>query len=120
METFLKDIRYAVRILAKSPGFTAVAVLTLALGIGANTAIFGVVKQGKYEDWRRENHVFSEMAAATDRAYTLTGSGEPELLVSWNISANFMQVLGVEPALGRMFTRAEEQEGHNHVVVLTH
>src|SRR6266568_285899 len=152
METFLKDIRYAVRMFGKSPGFTAVAVLTLALGIGANTAIFGVVKQvllqplgmrkperlvmlwarnllrnnpkdlvtpGKYEDWHRENHVFSEMAAATDRAYTLTGSGEPELLVSWNISANFMQVLGVAPALGRMFTREEEQEGHNHVVVLT-
>jgi putative ABC transport system permease protein len=153
MRAVWQDIRYSLRTLGKTPGFTLAVVFTLALGIGANTAIFGVVKQvllqplgmrnperlvllwprnlsrnipmnlvtpGKYEDWRRENHAFSEMAAATDRGYTLTGSGEPESLVSWNISANFMHVLGVEPAMGRMFTPEEEQEGHNRVVVLTH
>ncbi|HYL10549.1 MAG TPA: ABC transporter permease [Candidatus Acidoferrales bacterium] len=152
MRAIWQDIRFGLRMLVKSPGFALVAVLTLALGIGANTAIFGVVKQvllqplgmqnpgrlvmlwprnllrndpkdlvtpGKYEDWRRENHVFSEMAAATDQSYTLTGLGEPELLISWSISSNFMHLLGVEPTMGRMFTQEEEQAGHNHVVVLT-
>src|SRR5258708_29169224 len=153
MRAIWQDIRYSLRTLGKNPGFTLIAILTLALGIGANTAIFGVVKQvllqplgmrnperlvllwprnlsrnipmnlvtpGKYEDGRRENHAFSEMAAATDQTSALTGSGGPESLVSWNVSANFMHVLGVEPILGRMFTREEEQAGHDHVVVLTY
>jgi predicted permease len=153
VEKLIQDVRYALRMLAKTPAFTAIAVLTIALGIGANTAIFSVVKQvllrplgmkkpeqlvmlwprnlarniprdqvspGLYEDWRAQNHVFSEMADATDASYTLTGWGDPQSLVAWRLSANFMHVLGVEPMLGRMFTAQEEQPGHNHVVVLTY
>lgn len=153
MDTLLQDLRYAVRTLRNAPGFTAVAVLTLALGIGANTALFSVVNEvllkslhishpekvvmlwprnlarniplnlvtpALYEDWRTQNHVFSEMACATDQSYTLTGVGQPDSLVSWRLSANFMHVLGVEPFLGRMFTPEEDQPGHDRVVVLTY
>ncbi|HVH87555.1 MAG TPA: ABC transporter permease, partial [Terriglobales bacterium] len=153
MDTLLQDLRYALRTLRNSPGFTAVAVITLALGIGANTALFSVVNEvllkslqipqpdkvvmlwprnpsrnipvnqvtpALYEDWRTQNHVFSEMACAADQSYTLTGAGQPDSLVSWRLSANFMHVLGVKPFLGRMFTPEEDQPGHEHVVVLTY
>ena len=153
METLLQDLRYAVRMLRNSPGFTAVAVITLALGIGANTALFSVVNEvllkslripqpdklvmlwprnlsrnipknqvtpALFEDWRTQNHVFSDMASATDQTYTLTGSGVPDSLVAWRLSANFMQVLGVQPLLGRFFTPEEDQPGHDRVVVLTY
>ena len=153
MDTLLRDLRYALRMLRNAPGFTAVAIVTLALGIGANTALFSVVNEvllkslhipqpdrvvllwprnlsrnipmnlvtpALYEDWRTQNHVFSEMARATDSLYTMTGVGQPESLVSWNLSANFTHVLRVEPFMGRMFTPEEDQTGHDHVVVLTY
>ncbi|HKD90516.1 MAG TPA: ABC transporter permease [Terriglobales bacterium] len=149
----IHDLKYALRMMAKAPVFTAIAVATLALGIGANTAIFSVVKQvllnstGMHEpdrvvmlwpanrernipfglvspplleDWRAQNHVFSDMAAATDNVYTLTGMGEPESLISWMMTPNFMRVLGVDPLLGRWFTPEEGQPGRDHVVVLSY
>jgi len=139
--------------IAKAPVFAAMALATLALGIGANTAMFSLVKQvllnstglrqpdrvvmlwpanrernipfglvspPVFDDWRAQNHVFSDMAAAGDHIYTLTGIGQPESLVSWTMTSNFMQVLGVDPLLGRWFTAEEQQPGRERVAVLSY
>jgi predicted permease len=152
MNTVLQDLRYGFRMLTKSPGFTAVAVLTLALGIGANTAIFSIVnavllKPTPYEDagrlmtvwsqnltkgftadlvsapdfadWRAQNHVFEQMAASTDAAYTLTGLGEPLTVFAYQFSPDFVHLLGVKPLMGRAFLPGEDQPGKNHVAVLS-
>src|SRR5919205_74500 len=154
MKTLLQDVRYAVRTLRKSPGFALVAVVALALGIGANTAIFSVVKAvllsplpypaperlvwlrevnpgsdiidepasaPNFNDWRTQARSFEGMAAFTYNAATLTdGGGEPERVPAAYTSANFFQVVGVGPALGRGFLPEEETTGKNRVVVISH
>src|SRR5437762_11789834 len=107
METLYQDLRYSLRNLARTPAFTAVALITLALGIGANTAIFSVVNvvllralpyadpdrlvvllhkgrnpasHGNFMDWKRDNHVFESMAAAESWTPNLTGVDNPQEL----------------------------------------
>jgi putative ABC transport system permease protein len=153
METLLKDFRYGIRSLLKRPGFTAVAVITLALGIGANTAIFSLVNAvllrslpfadpdrlvmiwedasfagfprntpapANYADWKSQNQVFTALAAQDIRSFNLTGDGEPEKIEAFGITANFFPLLGVQPALGRVFTTDEDTAGAGQVVVLNY
>jgi putative ABC transport system permease protein len=153
LEALLQDIRYALRLLRRRPGFTTVAVVTLALGIGAGTAIFSVVsvvllrplpypnadrlamvwmtnaRIDLDEDWhsylnvqdyRDGSTTFDAIAVFNRRTATLAGGGEPERLIGAHASANLFDVLGVRPALGRVFTAAENEAGNDLVVVLSH
>ena len=139
----LADIRYAFRTLRASPGFTLAAVLTLALGIGANTAIFTAVhgvllkplpyaepdrlvrisetRRGgawnvavpNYLDWRERNHVFGAMAIFnTARRVILPVDGAPAVLFpAGTCEVAMFPLMGIAPALGRVFVAAEEEPG---------
>jgi putative ABC transport system permease protein len=153
METLWQDLRYSIRMLAKAPGFTAVAILTLALGIGANTAIFSVVNRvlltrlpyqqpdrlvmvweknlhntsgrnvaspGNFLDWQDQNTVFEQMAASYDARVNLTGKSEPEEVAIQGVSPNLFSLLGVNAAIGRVFTAEDGQQGHDNVVILSY
>jgi predicted permease len=153
METLIKDIRYGMRGLLKRPGFTVIALITLALGIGANTAIFSVVNAvllrplqfhdpeqlvvvwedasfagfptntpapANYVDWKNQNQSFVDMAAAASSSFNLTGDGEPERIQANSVNANFFQLFGVQPLLGRGFLPEEDRPGGSKVAVLSY
>jgi putative ABC transport system permease protein len=150
MHRLLQDARYALRLLAKSPAFTAIAILTLALGIGANTAIFTVVNAvllrplpfqdpsrlvliaekspyptittsyENWQDWRDQSHSFESVEATRPSTIALTGTGEPERLNSQNMTAGIFPLLGVKAILGRTFLREEDRAGGAPVAVLSY
>ena len=150
MGTLIQDLRYGVRMLWKSPGFTIVAVLTLALGIGANTAIFSVVNgvllrplpfrdpsrlvliaekssfpiistsYENYLDWRDQSHSFESMEATRGSSITLTGAGEPERLNVRMATAGLFSMLGINAQIGRTFLPEEDRAGGTPVALLSY
>jgi macrolide transport system ATP-binding/permease protein len=160
MQTLWQDIRYAVRVLIKNKGFSAIAILSLALGIGANTTIFTVVnaillnplpvkqisrvvqvdtvdtktrvtaanvtKLGmsypNFQDYARGNQVFSGVSCIVGPLpLTWSGGAEPKQIFGQMVSANYFDVLGLRPAVGRLFMADEDSKlGGNNVAVLSY
>jgi predicted permease len=154
LEVFFQDLRFGARMLRKNPGFTLVAVLTLALGIAANATIFSFVSAVLYKrppvydsdrvlvvygtaaargfdgspnpvsapnyfTWKRENRVFSDLAALEPYiSVSLTGKDEPERISTNRATSNYFSVVGVAPVLGRAFANGDDQAGHDRVVLL--
>jgi predicted permease len=150
----LQDFRFAARTFAKSPAFVAVAVMSLALGIGANTAIFTLTDQlllrmlpvrnpeqlvllsaigqhygsnqgwnrisyPMYQDFRDRNQVFSSMFCLREVPMSVSFGGRTERISGELVSGNYFPVLGVGPALGRVFTAEDDkvQDGHPVAVI---
>jgi predicted permease len=149
VNTFLQDLRFGLRTLLKAPGFTTIAILTLALGIGANSALFSVVNgvllnplpypkpdqlvsvytsEADFDhsssaymnilDWEKDNRSFSRLGAFRSVNMFLTGAGEGERVRGYMISAGFFPALGVQPALGRLFSPEDDHIGATPVVMI--
>ena len=157
LEHLGRDVRYAIRLLAKTPGFTTAAVLTLALGIGVNTAIFSLVDgvmlrlppypgadrlvalwesspgeradaarqrmsvaPANLADYTARTSSFDAVTMFSNVAIALTGAGTPERLLAVHVSRTYLDVLGVQPALGRAFADGDFVAGQDNVVIVTH
>src|SRR5215471_10771489 len=150
-ETSRQDLRHSLRQLRRNPRFAAAVVLTLSLGIGANTAIFtvfnsvilqplpipqpgrvlrlwhtiegtdwtGTVSYLNLRDWIAQNNVFEGLASWMSGSFNLKGSGNPEHIPGAFVSANYFDVMGVQPILGRTFRADEDKPGSEPAVVLS-
>lgn len=149
MPSLVQDLRFGTRMLRRNPGFTLAAIITLALGIGANTAIFTVTNALllrpfpyhepqqlvsvdarsadtnfgatllRYELVRDHNQSFAAMGVYTNDNFNLTGRGEPLQVAVARVSANFFSILGVQPQLGRNFTEEEGRPEGKPVVMIS-
>ncbi len=149
LETLFQDLRHGQRVLRKSPGFAVVAVLTLALGIGATTAIFSVVNAvllqplamedpshvvyaqetwrdifpglsvGNFADLKGQSTSFAELCASNNASFNLEAREFPERVDGEIATANYFATFGVQPIAGRVFTAEEDKPGQPKVVVIS-
>lgn len=143
METLNQDLRYACRLLRKNPAFTTLALLTLALGIGANTAIFSAINgvllrslpypradqlisidgghsRPDLEDFSRQSHTIAQMGGFAEWSFDLIGKAEPEQVKAELVSLNLFPALGVNAQLGRTLTGQDDVIGGAPIVVVSH
>ena len=150
MHKLLQNLRFSLRILRKNPGLTITVLLTLALGIGANTAIFTVdyatllaplpypkpnqlvmvwskiqtyhnsVSAGDFLDWKHQNTAFTDMNAWTGGAFNIASKDQPQFIQGTRATVGLYKMMGTRFALGRDFMPEEGQAGRDHVLVLTH
>ena len=145
LDLLVRDVKYGWRSLRRNSGFTAAAVLALALGIGAMMAIMSVVNSvllrplsyaepdrlvvlshggagsvapANFDDWRRQSHAFADVSAAEYWTPTLGGASEPEGINALHVTSRMFPMLGIQPLLGRFFTEDEDQPGRSAVVVI--
>ncbi|MGC2400944.1 MAG: ABC transporter permease [Acidobacteriaceae bacterium] len=150
MQNLLRNIRYSLRTLWKSPGLTFTVLFTLALGIGANTAIFTVdyatllaplpyshpeqlvvvwskiqtfhngISAGDFTDWQNQNSSFQGLKAFTGGSFNIASKDQPENIEGQQITTGYFKMLGLPLFLGRDFLPEEGVAGKDHVVILTH
>jgi putative ABC transport system permease protein len=143
MDSIIKDIRYGLRSLLKRPAFTAVAVITIGLGIGVNTAIFSVINAvllrplpyddpsrlisfrsnqsaPDLEDVASQSKTFSRLGGMVMQPLAYTGGSEPIQFQVGQVTGGFFETLGVRPERGRFITADDDKNGAAFVVVLSH
>jgi putative ABC transport system permease protein len=146
----MPNLRFTLRMLWKNPGLTLTVLFTLALGIGANTAIFTVdyatllaplpypqpeqlvvvwsriqtfhngISAGDFTDWQRQNSSFQDLDAFTGGSFNIASKDQPENIDGRQVTTGFYKMLGLPFFLGRGFLPEEGVEGKSHVVILTH
>jgi putative ABC transport system permease protein len=150
METLLQNVRFSLRMLSRNPGLTFTVLLTLALGIGANTAIFTVdyatllaplpfpepnqlvmvwskiqtyrngVSAGDFTDWKNQATAFQDLNAWSGQSFNVATKNQPEYLQATTTTPGMLQMEGEPLFLGRYFLAEEGTAGHEHVAILTH
>jgi putative ABC transport system permease protein len=148
MAALIEDVKYGLRMIVKNPAFTAVAVITLALGIGANTTIFTfanaflvhpvslpevgqlrVVATGQQKapaapadflDWKSQSAAFESMAAYRQSDLNMTAGGVPERVLGARVTSNFFELLKVKAAMGRTFLPDEDRPGRDQAALLSY
>lgn len=150
LETLFQDLHFGLRVFGRNKGFSVIVIMTLAVGIGANTSLFSIVhavllrplpyahpeelvtvdaskpnfSRGSisylnFLDWQRENKSLASFAIFRNTSFSITGIAVPERVRAQYISVDFFKVLGIEPALGRLFLSGEDEAGRAPIALIS-